>query len=158
RHEKCVLDVAFHPSGREFLTASEDGTTRIWSRPLAAESSGQPTTEANLGDRRAYLAYSPDGKRMLVGHPDGTARVRDVDTGIEDGVILKPEQEVHAVDWSRDGQTLLTGSTDGIVRAWSANTRMLIRQFLAHDGAVRSVAISPDGLTVLTGGEDRTAQ
>jgi WD40 repeat protein/tRNA A-37 threonylcarbamoyl transferase component Bud32 len=158
RHQACVLDVAFHPLGHEFLTTSEDGTTRIWSLPLAAETAAQPISKATLEDRPAYLAYSPDGRRMLVGETGGTARVRDVETGIEAGEPLKLEYEVHAVDWSRNGQTLLTGSTDGIVRIWSAKTRALLREFLAHERAVRSAAFSPDGLTVLTGGEDRTAQ
>ena len=27
-------DLAFHPSGREIVTASEDGTARVWSLPL----------------------------------------------------------------------------------------------------------------------------
>ncbi len=154
RIEGTIRGLGFHPGGQEVATSSEDGTVRIWSIPTARPA-GLPTTEADLADQEPRLATSPDGKWVLVGYPDGSARVRDANTQIETGAnLMHEEKEVRAVAWSRDGGRLLSGSIDGTVRVWSAFSREPIGTPMLHGGPVRSVAFSPDGRMVLTGGED----
>lgn len=159
RHEtgRSIRDLAFHPSGREVVTASEDGTARVWSLPSGRQTEVS-TTDAGLNEQEPRLAYSPDRRLMLVAYTDGTARVRDAVTQIESGMFLKHDKEVLSVAWSPDGRRLLTGCIDGTVRVWLARTREPFGKPVSHQGPVRSVAFSPDGHVVLSGGEDKTAR
>jgi WD40 repeat protein len=156
-HRGPILSVAFHPSGQELMTAGLDGTARVWYLGSASESIELQEAHAVL-EHEPYLAYSPDRRHVLVGHPDGTAKVRDAQTSIESGTSLVHRTEVLAVDWSADGERLLTGCIDGTVTIWSARSGQRRGRPMTHPGAARAVAFSPDRQTVLTGGNDKTAR
>jgi WD40 repeat protein/serine/threonine protein kinase len=104
------------------------------------------------------VAFSPDGKTVLTGCVDSTARLWDADTAVPLGKPLQHRDEIRAVAFSPDGKTVLTGSDDGTARLWSAATGQQLGLPLTHREKVRAVAFSPDGKTVLTGSHDRTAR
>jgi WD40 repeat protein len=56
------------------------------------------------------VAYSPDGKTVLTGSDDKTARQWDAATGRPIGAPLDHEHQVVAVAYSPDGKTVLTAS------------------------------------------------
>ena len=58
------------------------------------------------------LKFSPDGKRLVSGSDDNTARVWDVATGLSLMVYREHSKRVYCVDWSPDGQHILSGSFD----------------------------------------------
>jgi WD40 repeat protein len=97
------------------------------------------------------VAFSPDGKTVLTGSRDGTARLWMADSGAPIGSPLQHESAVHAVAFSPDGKTVLTGSFDNTARLWMADSGAPIGFPLQHESAVHAVAFSPDGKTVLTG-------
>ncbi|MFZ4701914.1 MAG: WD40 repeat domain-containing protein [Candidatus Methylumidiphilus sp.] len=103
------------------------------------------------------VAFAPDGKTLLTGSRDNTAKLWNAITGIE----LRQMQHaasVNAVAFSPDGKTVLTGSNDTTARLWDAATGTELRR-LQHDEEVNEVAFSPDGKTVLTGSfYDKTAR
>ena len=104
------------------------------------------------------VAFSPDGKTVLTGSDDGTARLWSAADGTPIGQPLKHQGAVVAVAFSPDGKTILTGGADGTARLWSAADGTPIGRPLKHQGAVKAVAFSPDGKAVLTGGDDGTAR
>ena len=104
------------------------------------------------------VTFSPDGKTMLTGCWDNTARLWDVATGRPIGKPLAHSYVVWSVAFSPDGRTILTGCHDTTARLWDADTGQPIGKPLAHAGAVKSVAFSPDGKTILTGSMDKTAR
>ncbi|MCP5107441.1 MAG: hypothetical protein GY950_28900, partial [bacterium] len=59
------------------------------------------------------VAFSPDGKTVLTGSVDGTARLWRADTGKPLGKPMTHGNWVRAVAFSPDEKTLLTGSDDG---------------------------------------------
>ena len=59
------------------------------------------------------MAFSPDGKTVLTGSSDKTARLWDAATGRPLGLPMKHQDLVRAVAFSPDGKTVLTGSADG---------------------------------------------
>jgi WD40 repeat protein/tetratricopeptide (TPR) repeat protein len=104
------------------------------------------------------VAYSPDGKTVLTGSRDNTARLWEAATGRPLGTPMAHQGWVQAVAYSSGGKTILTGSLDKTARLWDAATGRPLGTPMAHQNAVRAVAFSSDGKTVLTGSEDTTAR
>jgi len=104
------------------------------------------------------LAFSPDGKTVLIGTEDKAARLWDAASGQPVGQPLPHQGRVLAVAFSPDGRAVLTAGDDKTARLWDAATGQPIGQPLEHEGRVFAVAFSPDGKTVLTGSEDHTSR
>ena len=76
-HTHWVTHVRFLPDGKKAVTASHDGTARLWDLHTG---SCRHVLEGHTGRINA-LALSPDGRRCATGGEDGTARVWDLRRG-----------------------------------------------------------------------------
>ena len=109
RHSDRVHFVAFSPDGRTAVTASPDGTARLWDA-VTGEPRGAPLRHEG-GVMQA--AFSPDGRLVITASLDRTARLWEVDGGRPRGAPLRHRGPVRSVAFSPDGRTVLTGSNDG---------------------------------------------
>jgi WD40 repeat protein/tetratricopeptide (TPR) repeat protein/tRNA A-37 threonylcarbamoyl transferase component Bud32 len=110
------------------------------------------------GEVRA-VAFSSDGKVILTGSGDKTARLWDAGSGRPIGPPMHHQSGVAAVAISADGRRILiTGDEDKTARLWDAATGQPIGPPLEHQGIVWSLAISSNGKTALTGSTDQTAR
>ena len=100
------------------------------------------------------VAYSPDGKTVLTGSFDNTARLWDATTGKPIGRPRRTTASSSRSAFSPDGRTVLTGSLDGTARLWDAATGEPIGGLLQHQSFVVFVTFSPDGRAALTCGDD----
>jgi WD40 repeat protein len=100
------------------------------------------------------LCFSTDGKYVLTGSEDNTAKLWNLD-GEEIITYEGHAKEVNSVAFSRDGQFIVTGSSDFSVKLWNVSGSE-VKTFQGHQGPVNSVAISPEGDQVLSGGSDNT--
>jgi WD40 repeat protein len=154
-HERVVQHVAFSSDGKIALTADQD-VTRRWDA-----ATGQPLGEPlrHRGDRPAMdLAFRPDGRAVLVGFDDHTARLYGTTSGQPLCPALRHQGMVAAVAFSPDGKLAVTGSQDATARIWDLATGRPIGEPLRHQGQVLDVAFSPDGKTVLTASYDDIVQ
>ena len=102
------------------------------------------------------VVWSPDGRHILTGSGDGTARVWDATTG-DNTLTLTHTDPVSAVAWSSDGHHILTASVDRTARIWDATTGDNTLT-LTHTDWVRAVAWSSDGHHILTASDNDTAR
>jgi WD40 repeat protein len=103
-------------------------------------------------------AIAPDGKTILSGSNEKTARLWDVATGKEIRQFVGHTASIWRVAFAPDGKTVLTASTDGTARLWDVATGAEMRRLQGHTDLVRAVAYAPDGKTVVTGSADHTAR
>lgn len=106
------------------------------------------------------LDFSRDGRVIVSGSGDKTARVWNMETGAHQTLsILEPETVdagVTSVAISADGRHVAAGSLDTIVRIWDVATGNLIERLRGHLDSVYSVAFTPDGKGLVSGSLDKT--
>jgi len=113
----------------------------------------QLVVRAGHSGRVKTVHFSPDGKQVLTGSEDNTARVWDATSGQELFTVTFPES-VQAAAFSPDGKQFLVGvGTTAEIRDASSGKRLLVLQH-ANFSYVLSVAFSPDGKQILTGSSD----
>jgi WD40 repeat protein len=164
-----------------FLSASEDGTIRLWDTTPALDLFAKnnekdemlPSTSFTLisdktpciekisratfiGHSRSVLsvACADPGVAFLSGSEDKTARLWSAGSGTclrVFGGHTGPVTTVAVVD----KVTFLTGSKDTTIKVWDAFAAGCIRTYTGHVGAVTSVSSAEDG-TFISSSEDLT--
>jgi len=79
------------------------------------------------------IAISPDGRRIVTGSDDNTARVWDARTGTN---LAGHTSSIEGVVVSSDGARIVTGSEDKTARVWDINTGAEKIQLKGHTGTV----------------------
>ena len=153
-HQEPVMAAAFSPDGQAVLTRA-DTTAQLWRVPTG-KPFGRPMKHTAFMTSMAFSR--PDGRIIVTGSEDGTARLWDAAQGTCIGPDLRHGAAINVVAFSPDGSTILTGGDDGIAQLWNVASGERIGRPLRHAKAIRVAAFSPDGQTILTGSEDGTAR
>jgi eukaryotic-like serine/threonine-protein kinase len=104
------------------------------------------------------VEFSADGRRLVSGSSDGTARVWDAYSGRALSPPLVHTGEVVCASFSPDGQRVVSASSDHTARVWDALTGRPMSPALNHASNVLHAAFSPDGRRVVTASMDKTAR
>jgi WD40 repeat protein len=99
------------------------------------------------------VAFRPDGRAILTGGWDNTARLWDAE-GRPQGDPWQHQAPVGSATFGPDGRTALTLTYGGVARLWDVSTGKPLGEPFPHKPFVRLAVWSPDGRTVLTGGVD----
>jgi WD40 repeat protein len=108
------------------------------------------------------VAFSADGRRIVTGSYDKTAKVWDATTGVELLTIKGHKGHIYCVAFSPDNQRIVTGASmfavgisPGEAKVWDAATGQQIFDLKGHNYSVWSVAFSPDGRRIVTAAGER---
>ena len=149
-----VVMADFSPDSWRVVTASEDGTARLWNA-LTGEPLGSPMRhEAEV----LRAEFSGDGQRIVTASVDGSARIWRADTTQLAAPPLRHDDVVHSATFSPDGTKVVTASRDNTARIWDARTGQPIRAALIHPQPVRWACFSPDSSRILTADESDYAR
>jgi WD40 repeat protein len=146
-HEDWIWTAAWSPDGERFVSASEDGSAKVWD----GESGDLLLT---FGEHSPVSAsWAPDGDRIVTASLDGSAKIWDAETGevLND---LFPEDFTSGVStaaWSPDGTRIATFSQDSVGRIWDADSGEQILTFNTVSGEPKAFW-SPSGDHIVTGG------
>ncbi len=125
-HTDVVRTLDYDPRGRWLVTASHDGTARVWDA-VAFE----PVATLEMAGKVYGVAFSPDGARVVTGSGDGWVRAWGTDSWTELARLPGHTDYIYDVDFSPDGETVLSAGGDGAVRLW--RTRKLHELFAEID-------------------------
>jgi WD40 repeat protein len=148
----------FSADGTRILTATADGTIRIWD----SASDKLLDSFAGFGPLN-HAAFSPDGTSIVIANSDGNARVLNARTGKVTGVLTPSGGGTYAVSsavFSQDGKLIVTTYADGTARIWDSRTDRQVGPTLTADqgSPLLSGAFSPDGKLLVTASGNTTAR
>jgi hypothetical protein len=109
-------------------------------------------------DRLLYIAFCPNGQRVVTASADKTAKVWEVANSNYVFTLSTHTDAVRAAVFSPDGRRIATASADHTAKVWDAANGRELLTFRKHTGLVFSIAFSPDGKRLITGGADETAR
>jgi WD40 repeat protein len=139
----AIQSMRMYPN-REIAQILQNNTL---SHPISHMTHNSPVTS---------VAFSPDGKYVVSGSDDNTARIWEVSQGKEINSLTHFDL-VSSVLFSPDGKYIASASYDKTARVWDASTGKEIAR-MTHDDLVISIAFSPDGKNVVSGSDDNTAR
>lgn len=153
-HTGHVHCVAVAPNGRDAISASQDGTVRLWDLQTGKE------MRRFVGHAGVSfcVAFSPDGQRALSGGQDRIVREWDVATAKELRRFLGHHAEVRWLVYSPDGRRFASASYDATVRLWDLEATVEARKelhcFRGHRAAAHAVAFTPDSKRLISTSND----
>jgi WD40 repeat protein len=154
KHQGQVNKVVFSPDGHKLLSASDDGTVKVWD----ANTSQLLLVVKNNKGGALSAVFSPDGHKVLSSYSDSTVKLWDANSGNLLLSLEKHQWGVNSVAFSPDGHKVLSASSDGTAKVWDANSGKLLLSLKGHGSSVRSAVFSPNGRKILTASWDNTAK
>ncbi|MHC6201585.1 WD40 repeat domain-containing protein [Breznakiellaceae bacterium SP9] len=134
-------------NGRQLVSASDDGTVRVWDIATGA------VLKTLSGQAAAIIcaAFSPDGRYVASGANNRTIRIWDLSDGSNAYQILTGHgNDIVSLSYSRDGKQLLSSSSDRTIKVWDAASGKELKSISLSSTAFAS-AFSPDGKLILAG-------
>lgn len=161
-HTDRVSGAAYSPDNTLVLTASRDGTLRLYD---AASGDLVRSPDGGISGEVTCVAFSPDGETYVYGVTDGSVQLRNTQTGAILRDFAGHPLAVNAVAFSPDGARVVSGSDDATAIVWDVASADIVRTLDGlpagdgHEFAVTSVAFSTNNSNlVLTGSVDQTAK
>eukprot|EP00695_Tsukubamonas_globosa_P003818 TRINITY_DN84_c0_g1_i6.p1 TRINITY_DN84_c0_g1~~TRINITY_DN84_c0_g1_i6.p1 ORF type:complete len:343 (+),score=183.17 TRINITY_DN84_c0_g1_i6:62-1030(+) len=159
-HSHYVQDVALSSDGQFALSASWDGTLRLWDLKTGR------STLRFIGHKKDVLsvAFSPNNCQIISGSRDRSVKLWN--TVGECKYTIGEEGASGHSDWvscvrfspNAANPLIVSAGWDKLVKVWNLAANCKLAATLGgHTGYVNSVTVSPDGSLCASGGKDGTA-
>ncbi|NET38100.1 MAG: TIR domain-containing protein [Cyanothece sp. SIO1E1] len=152
-HKNGVFDIDFSPDGQTIVTASSDGTAKLWQL--------DGTLLTTLQGHKGFVwdvEFSPDGKTIASLGSDGTVKLWQLDgtlvTNLEVGKYINGFCNIN---FSPDSKLIATASRDNTAKLWQLDGK-LTTALKGHTDLINNIKFSPDNQIIATASEDKTAK
>lgn len=159
-HSHFVQDVVVSKDGQFALSASWDGTLRLWDLNTGV------TSRTFIGHAKDVLsvAFSYDNRQIISGSRDKTIKLWNTLGDCKYTIGTGSAEEGHT-EWvscvrfspSMAQPIIVSCGWDKLVKVWNLTTCKLRNNLVGHTGYVNCVTVSPDGSLCASGGKDGTA-
>jgi WD40 repeat protein len=148
-HKDIVRSATFSPDGKYVVTASNDGTAKIFE--VATKKELFEITHDSVVNS---AEFSPDGKYIVTASDDGIAKVYEVATQTKIFSILHDKYKfVTSATFSPDSKFVVTVSDDKTAKIYDVKTHKKLFS-ISHEKYVVSAIFSSDSKFVLTASGD----
>jgi hypothetical protein len=148
-----ILDRALQGAGRSVGDAPVgNGNTQV---PKARLATGSGAANADAIRIVRAIAYTPDGRSILVGGDDKIVHVWDPAAHREVRQMRGHTGTVVDLAVTPNGRHALSASLDGTIRVWDLVDGKEARVLRGHRAGVRCLAVSPDGRLAASGGDGK---
>ena len=146
-HTAPVLSATFSPDGSRLLTASRDGTARIWDSETAANQLVLPEHQGAV----SFAAFSPDGRQVVTADEKGTCRLWDALTG---ELLSSTEHAARARPLASEHGIWIVSHKNRCTEVWDALRPQAPKVAVEEARIVVAMALSADGRCLATAGAD----
>ena len=160
-HTDKIEWLGFSADGAAAMSASRDGTIRIWKLPPAPPPENQLAL-LNCSGSNPVVAFSPDGNRVLTDSQFGFWLTEFERNEL---MALRTAAPIASAVFSSDGHYILYGTGQDLGKDGYAGLRDLfgdterdLRQFKGHQGQITGLGLSQDCRRVVTGSIDGTVR
>jgi WD40 repeat protein len=162
-HPRVVFSVTWHPDGERLASSGGVDERSAHSVNVWDSRTGKTVFALSREGETFALAFSPDGRHLVMGGADRVVSVWDAATGRAVGTLGAHDRQIRGLNFSRDGRLLASASAEGTVKIWDAARLTEKQEPLAvvrtrTSWEILNDSLSPDGKHLVTGGVDRTVK
>ncbi|KAL3985424.1 WD domain G-beta repeat family protein [Acanthocheilonema viteae] len=156
-HTSAIWSVAFHSSDNRLVSASADGTIKLWEPGntdalIKSFGAALPNIKPTSVD---FVSTEP--QQLLAAYTLSYASIIDIETGCNVLSFDFGGEDAGTITKILSHPTMsvsLTASNDRKIRYFDNNTGKMIHGTVAHVEAISCLAIDPNGLYLLSGSHD----
>ena len=155
QHGGRVLAVAYHPDGKTVASGGDNRLIQLWDTSSGAK---LQRLQGHTGPVRG-LDFSADGRYLVSGSNDATARVWDLEHpgGAVSQLLEGHGGAVYDPSFHPDGNHVGTPCADGTARIWDLRDGSYV-ELRGHRSEVNFLIFEPDGGRAVTGSDDDTVR
>ncbi|KAH9115565.1 hypothetical protein AeMF1_010380 [Aphanomyces euteiches] len=163
-HTDIVMAVAVSPNGKWLVSASKDGTARVWdiaTFACVAVGSGHTESLGAVAVSQKLSSYSAGGGAFFVtGSADKTIKLWNLD-GSSDTLTAKAtakahDKDVNALAVAPNDRFIASGSQDKLIKIWNSSTLSLVGTCRGHKRGIWAVEFSPVDQCLASASSDKT--
>jgi WD40 repeat protein/DNA-binding SARP family transcriptional activator len=154
--QPAAFFVAFDPGGSRLAIAFADNNIG-WAEIRDVNTGQLVHTLTGHDDDVNDVAYNTEGTKLATASDDGTIKVWDPNTGLEQ-ISLSNDTALYSLEFSPDGRFIAAGTQDSRVKVWDVESGGLIFTLSGHSNAIFEVDFSADGNYLVTASLDGTTK
>lgn len=156
-HKDCVNSVMYSPKGECIVSASHDGTVRVWNTKTGENTRILESISAfNEEEKFTFVSFSPDETQIVASTAVGHIIIWDIEKGKINGNFKDTYSPVFAVAFSQDGNKIVSATLDRHLHLWDVKSGTMLTSSIGHTNLISFVIYSPDGKHILSASDDKT--